>query len=132
MISQVLQENGFEVLCAASAVEMDTLLDRQNIGLVLLDIMLPGEDGMGIRRRLRDTSFRVEDSTVCGAISSGNSMVEEMTRLYPRSRRPECKCYCGLFRRPPVMAVTFVPTAKVETFRSQCKAKYGFFVGSAR
>jgi hypothetical protein len=45
----------------------------------------------------------------------GNSMVKEMTRLYPRSRRPECACYCELFRRPPVMAVTFASTAKVET-----------------
>lgn len=57
MISDVLQENGFEALCAGSAVEMDSLLDRQNIDLVLLDIMLPGEDGLSICRRLRASSM---------------------------------------------------------------------------
>ena len=57
MISEMLQENGFEALTAGSAVEMDNLLDRQNIDLVLLDVMLPGEDGLSICRRLRASSM---------------------------------------------------------------------------
>jgi len=56
MISDVLSDNGFEALSAGSAAEMDDVLSRQNIDLVLLDIMLPGEDGLSICRRLRAAS----------------------------------------------------------------------------
>lgn len=35
MISDVLNDNGFEALCGCSAVEMDNVLSRQNVDLVL-------------------------------------------------------------------------------------------------
>lgn len=56
MLKDVLAENGFAVSPAVSAAEMDAVLGRDRIDLVLLDIMLPGEDGFSICRRLRATS----------------------------------------------------------------------------
>ncbi|MET4484005.1 two-component system OmpR family response regulator [Bradyrhizobium sp. F1.13.3] len=56
MLSEVLEENGFKPSFVGSATEMDTVLSRENVDLVVLDIMLPGEDGLSICRRLRATS----------------------------------------------------------------------------
>ncbi len=54
--NDVLKENGFETLFVTSAVEMNAILQRERVDLVLLDVMLPGEDGVSICRRLRATS----------------------------------------------------------------------------
>ena len=56
MIIDLLAENGFEAAMAGSSVEMDVLLRRKEFGLVVLDAMLPGEDGFSICRRLRASS----------------------------------------------------------------------------
>ena len=56
MLSEVLEESGFEPFFVGSAAEMDTVLNDTDIDLVILDVMLPGEDGLSICRRLRATS----------------------------------------------------------------------------
>ena len=56
MLADVLDESGFKVLVAASAEEMDASLARYQVDVLVLDIMLPGEDGLSICRRLRNTS----------------------------------------------------------------------------
>jgi len=56
MLFDVLAENGFEPCSARSAAEMDALLKSRSVDLVILDIMLPGEDGLSICRRLRAAS----------------------------------------------------------------------------
>ncbi|RCX30290.1 winged helix family two component transcriptional regulator [Thioalbus denitrificans] len=53
LLQRYLGENGFEVRCAADAVEMDRLLVGTQPDLIVLDLMLPGEDGLSIARRLR-------------------------------------------------------------------------------
>jgi two-component system OmpR family response regulator len=53
MLRQALSENGFATYCVTSAAEMDSILTHRDIDLVLLDVMLPGEDGFSICRRLR-------------------------------------------------------------------------------
>ncbi|MCT9000159.1 response regulator [Chelativorans intermedius] len=53
MLEDVLSESGFVASSVGSATEMDGVLKRGGIDLVLLDIMLPGEDGLSICRRLR-------------------------------------------------------------------------------
>ena len=50
-----LAEHGYGVLTAGDAVEMRKVLDGAEVSLVLLDVMLPGEDGWSICRRLRDS-----------------------------------------------------------------------------
>jgi two-component system, OmpR family, response regulator len=56
MLSETLSENGFSVSVAASAAEMDRALRREEVDLVVLDVMLPGEDGFSICSRLRAAS----------------------------------------------------------------------------
>src|SRR5688572_17324271 len=55
-LSHSLAECGFTISCAASATAMDPVLKSTKVDLVLLDIMLPGEDGLSICRRIRMTS----------------------------------------------------------------------------
>jgi two-component system OmpR family response regulator len=49
-----LSDHGYEVHTAGDAGEMKHVLDDTAIELVLLDVMLPGEDGLSICRRLSD------------------------------------------------------------------------------
>src|SRR3990170_1165054 len=56
MLTDVLSESGFVASSVGSAVDMDALLRRETVDLVVLDVMLPGEDGLSICRRLRAAS----------------------------------------------------------------------------
>ena len=56
MLAEVLEDNGFAPVFVGSATEMDALLKRESIDLIVLDLMLPGEDGLSICRRLRMVS----------------------------------------------------------------------------
>ncbi|WP_230983052.1 response regulator [Inquilinus limosus] len=56
MLQGVLAESGFTVSAVANAGEMDAVLRLVPVDLVVLDIMLPGEDGLSICRRLRAAS----------------------------------------------------------------------------
>ncbi|GGZ03312.1 MULTISPECIES: two-component system response regulator OmpR [Shewanella] len=53
LLERYLVEQGFQVRSAANAEQMDRLLERENFHLLVLDLMLPGEDGLSICRRLR-------------------------------------------------------------------------------
>lgn len=49
-----LTEQQFDVKMAAGGTEMDKLLKRYPFDLIILDLMMPGEDGLSICRRLRE------------------------------------------------------------------------------
>jgi two-component system OmpR family response regulator len=51
-MSSYLAEFGFEVSQAGDGREMDAALQRRSFDLVILDVMLPDEDGLAICRRL--------------------------------------------------------------------------------
>jgi two-component system phosphate regulon response regulator OmpR len=53
LLERYLVEQGYQVRTAANAEQMDRLLERENFHLLVLDLMLPGEDGLSICRRLR-------------------------------------------------------------------------------
>ena len=53
LLSRYLQEQGFSVKAVADAPQMDRALHREHFDLLVLDLMLPGEDGLAICRRLR-------------------------------------------------------------------------------
>ena len=52
LLTRYLEKEGFEVAAVANGVEMDAYLDNHEVDLVILDLMLPGEDGLSIGRRL--------------------------------------------------------------------------------
>lgn len=53
LLERYLSEQGFQVRSVANAEQMDRLLTREAIQLIVLDLMLPGEDGLSVCRRLR-------------------------------------------------------------------------------
>jgi two-component system, OmpR family, phosphate regulon response regulator OmpR len=53
LLQRYLTEQGFEIKTVADAKEMDSALNQENFDLLVLDLMLPGEDGLAICRRLR-------------------------------------------------------------------------------
>jgi two-component system phosphate regulon response regulator OmpR len=53
LLVRYLGKEGFDVKAVADAAAMDKQLGRERFDLVVLDLMLPGEDGLAICRRLR-------------------------------------------------------------------------------
>ena len=53
LLSRYLLEQGFAVKAVGDASMMDRALHREHFDLMVLDLMLPGEDGLAICRRLR-------------------------------------------------------------------------------
>lgn len=53
LLQRYLTEQGFNIKTVADAKEMDAALSADSYDLLVLDLMLPGEDGLTICRRLR-------------------------------------------------------------------------------
>lgn len=53
LVASLLTREGFEVGPCEGATDLDRLLTRRRVDLVVLDLMLAGEDGLSICRRLR-------------------------------------------------------------------------------
>src|SRR5262245_11263814 len=56
MLAEVLEDSGFRPVLVGSGAEMDARLKRESFDVIVLDVMLPGEDGLSICRRLRTSS----------------------------------------------------------------------------
>ena len=53
LIASYLTKHGLSVVQANGAIEMDKALASDSFDLIVLDLMMPGEDGLSILRRLR-------------------------------------------------------------------------------
>jgi two-component system phosphate regulon response regulator OmpR len=53
LLQRYLSEQGFNIKTVADSSEMDAVIAEEHIDLLVLDLMLPGEDGLAICRRLR-------------------------------------------------------------------------------
>lgn len=53
LLERYLKEQDFIVRTVENSEQMDRFLERENYHLMVLDLMLPGEDGLSICRRLR-------------------------------------------------------------------------------
>jgi two-component system OmpR family response regulator len=56
LLSEYLEKNGYRVSTAGDGKQMHALLDRTRVDLIVLDLMLPGEDGLTLCRDLRAKS----------------------------------------------------------------------------
>ena len=56
LLRRYLSQEGFEVLLAEDAKALNRLLTRETIDMIILDLMLPGEDGLSLCKRLRTRS----------------------------------------------------------------------------
>lgn len=80
LVSEILEDEGYEVNTAENANEAKKLLRKRCPDLVLLDIWMPGQDGISLLKDLKET-----DSLNCPVIMmSGHGTIEtavEATRL---------------------------------------------------
>lgn len=59
LLSRYLRQEGFDVLLAEDGTSLMRTLQRDTVDLIVLDLMLPGEDGLSLCRRLRAQNNRV-------------------------------------------------------------------------
>jgi two-component system phosphate regulon response regulator OmpR len=59
LLRRYLTQEGFDVILAEDGKALDRFLQRDAIDLIVLDLMMPGEDGLSICRRLRAANNRV-------------------------------------------------------------------------
>jgi len=58
LISKFLKKEGYRVSKAGNGREMLSVLDKERIDLIILDVMLPGQDGLALCRNLRASSSK--------------------------------------------------------------------------
>ncbi|WP_459723633.1 response regulator [Sideroxyarcus sp. TK5] len=56
LLQEYLSAQGLQVATVADGVQMDAHLAQHPVDLLILDLMLPGEDGLSLARRLRSRS----------------------------------------------------------------------------
>ena len=56
LLKRFLEQHGMRVSCARDGKEMKRLLDEREFDLLVLDLMMPGEDGLTLCRELRAKS----------------------------------------------------------------------------
>jgi two-component system, OmpR family, phosphate regulon response regulator OmpR len=59
LLQRYLTEQGFTVHTVSDAAGMDKMMSRERFDLLVLDLMLPGEDGLSVCRRLRGSKNSV-------------------------------------------------------------------------
>jgi len=116
LLNRYLSEQGFAVRVVADAVDMNRYLARERYDLMILDLMLPGEDGLSICRRLRGGG---ENMPIIMLTAKGDD-VDRIVGLevgaddyLPKPFNPRelvARVQAVLRRRPPV-AVPGSPTA---------------------
>ncbi|MDE1168542.1 MAG: two-component system response regulator OmpR [Pseudomonas sp.] len=58
-LERFLAQKGFNARGAEDAKHMDKLLERESFNLIVLDVMMPGEDGLSACRRLREAGNQI-------------------------------------------------------------------------
>ena len=53
LLKRFLEQHGLRVSCARDGKEMKRLLEEREFDLLVLDLMMPGEDGLTLCRELR-------------------------------------------------------------------------------
>lgn len=72
-LKRYLTGEGFTVTCAENAAQAREYLERSSVDLVVLDIMMPGEDGLSLCRHIRETQ--------CAAVILLTAKGDEIDRI---------------------------------------------------
>ncbi len=83
LVNRYLGSEGYIVHTAANSAEMQRLMDAESPDLVVLDVMLPGENGFTIARSLR------ANSDVPIVMLTGKTSPDARSRKVMKNRRLE-------------------------------------------
>ncbi|MBX5010413.1 response regulator [Rhizobium lentis] len=56
LVQQYLEQHGYKVNAVDGGAALRRLLEKQTVDLIVLDVMMPGEDGLSVCRHLRATT----------------------------------------------------------------------------
>lgn len=76
MVQEYLGKRGFKVSTAANGVELRSVLSTGGIDLIILDINMPGEDGLAVLR-----SLRPDDQTPVVMLTAAGEVVDRIIDL---------------------------------------------------
>ncbi|MCL6643902.1 MAG: response regulator [Dehalococcoidia bacterium] len=71
MLARLLRTHGFTVLQAAHAAEARAILEREQVDLVVSDIVMPGESGIELRRAVLEQRPEVPFILISGYSAEG-------------------------------------------------------------
>ena len=104
-----LEAEGYQVVHVVNGLEVPALFERGNFDLVLLDIMLPGTDGLTVCRRLREKGYTIPilfltardqaDEKIEGLVAGGDDYITKPFDLRELLARIQ-----GVFRRQAWLA----------------------------
>jgi len=111
LVVRYLTEQGFEARAVADAAGMDKQLARERYDLVVLDLMLPGEDGLAICRRLKSDKNAHSSAPAIIMLTAKGDDVDRIVGLemgaddyLPKPFNPRellARVHAVLRRRPP-------------------------------
>ncbi|HKX42152.1 MAG TPA: response regulator [Burkholderiaceae bacterium] len=122
LIAEYLSANDLRVSAVASGREMHEVMARETVDLVILDLRLPGEDGMTIARRLRDEESLIPILMLTGRAEEADRVMglelgadDYLTK--PFSPRELLARVRALLRRAQAQATVADAIAKVRAYR---------------
>lgn len=122
LLRRFLAQEGYDVLLAEDARALQRITQRETVDLLVLDVMLPGEDGLSICRRLRQAG----DKTPIIMLTAKGEDVDRILGLEigaddylgkPFNPRELLARIHAVLRRRPVIEAPGAPTAEQEVMR---------------
>ncbi len=119
LLNRYLSENQFEVALASDAPSMNRVLQKSAFDLIVLDLMMPGEDGLSIVRRLRGA----RDHTPIIMLTAKGEDIDRIVGLEvgaddylakPFNPRELLARIHAVLRRQPSPALPGAPSSQVE------------------
>jgi two-component system, OmpR family, phosphate regulon response regulator OmpR len=119
LLNRYLSENQFEVALASDAPSMNRVLQKSAFDLIVLDLMMPGEDGLSIVRRLRGA----RDQTPIIMLTAKGEDIDRIVGLEvgaddylakPFNPRELLARIHAVLRRQPSQALPGAPSSQVE------------------
>jgi two-component system phosphate regulon response regulator OmpR len=119
LLRRYLTQEGFEVFLAEDGKALNRILLRETVDLIVLDLMIPGEDGLSICRRMRAANERTP-------IIMLTAKVEDVDRIVglevgaddylckPFNPRELLARINAVLRRRPALEVPGAPSAEAE------------------
>ncbi|MFN4149109.1 MAG: two-component system response regulator OmpR [Rhodocyclaceae bacterium] len=80
-LERYLAEQGFTVKAVGDATQMDRALQRELYDLIVLDLMLPGEDGLSICRRLRGGNSAMQNDIAILMLTAKGDDIDRIVGL---------------------------------------------------